>query len=85
MTRFIKSTSIYVGDRLDCPEKRLFVAVLSQAIHDVFSKHVEKRDREQAIHFLTKDSFNLRTVCEIAGRNHVYVIEKINKRLNHGE
>ena len=61
------------------------MAVLSQAVHDVFSNHVEKIDKEQAIRFLTQDNYNLRVVCEMAGRNPSYVIEKINKRLHYGE
>jgi len=85
MKQFIKSSTVYTSDKIDCPEKRLFVAVLSQAVHDVFSTHVEKIDKEQAIHFLTRDNSNLRTICEMAGRNPAYVVEKINKRLHHGE
>ena len=40
MPRFIKSSAVYSSDEIDCPEKRLFIAVLSQAVHDAFSAHV---------------------------------------------
>jgi len=63
------------------PETNLFTAVLSQAVHDVFSSHVEKIDKRQAVDFLTHDSAHLRMICELAGRNATYVREKIKKKL----
>tara|TARA_R110002020_G_scaffold101229_1_gene238662 strand:+ start:673 stop:933 length:261 start_codon:yes stop_codon:yes gene_type:complete len=63
------------------PETKLFTAVLSQAVHDVFSTHVEKIDKRQAMDFLTNDSSHLRTICELAGRDATYVREKIRKQL----
>jgi len=63
------------------PETKLFTAVLSQAVHDVFSAHVERIDKSQAIEFLTHDSWHLRLVCELAGRNPDYVRDKIRKKL----
>ena len=70
-----------IGGRNKTPEENLFNAVLSQAVHDVFSAHVERIHKTQAIHFLTNDSQNLRMVCEIAGRNPDYVRTKIRKKL----
>jgi hypothetical protein len=63
------------------PETKLFTAVLSQAVHDVFSDHVERLDQSQAVEFLTNDSWHLRLICELAGRNPDYVRDKIKKKL----
>ena len=63
------------------PETKLFTAVLSQAVHDVFSDHVERLDKSQAVEFLTRDSYHLRMICELAGRDATYVREKIKKKL----
>ena len=63
------------------PETKLFTAVLSQAVHDVFSTHVEKIDKAQAVDFLTEDSWHLRMICELAGRDADYVRSKIRKKL----
>tara|TARA_R110000823_G_scaffold180049_1_gene312395 strand:- start:11 stop:370 length:360 start_codon:yes stop_codon:yes gene_type:complete len=62
-------------------ETKLFTAVLSQAVHDVFSTHVEKIDKAQAMDFLTEDTRHLRMICELAGRDANYVREKIRKKL----
>ena len=63
------------------PETKLFTAVLSQAVHDVFSKHVDRIDKDSAMDFLTNDSWHLRMICELAGRNAGYVRRKIRKKL----
>ena len=78
-SRWINSSQMYV--RNADPETKLFTAVLSQAFHDVFSTHVEKIDKRQAMDFLTTDSAHLRMICELAGRNASYVREKIKKKL----
>ena len=78
-SRWINSSSMYV--RKADPETKLFTAVLSQAVHDVFSTHVEKIDKRQAMDFLTRDSAHLRMICDLAGRNATYVREKIRKKL----
>tara|TARA_R110002020_G_scaffold53995_2_gene150880 strand:+ start:347 stop:604 length:258 start_codon:yes stop_codon:yes gene_type:complete len=78
-SRWINSSSMNVR-RVD-PETKLFTAVLSQAVHDVFSTHVEKIDKRQAMDFLTNDSWHLRMICELAGRDATYVREKIRKKL----
>ena len=63
------------------PETKLFTAVLAQAVHDVFSSHVEKINRAQAMDFLTEDSYHLRMICDLAGRDADYVRQKIRKKL----
>ena len=78
-SRWITSSN-YTTRSLD-PETKLFTAVLSQAVHDVFSDHVERLDQSQAVEFLTNDSWHLRLICELAGRNPDYVRGKIKKKL----
>ena len=68
------------GDSVE-PETKLFTAVLSQAVHDVFSSHVDRTDRDQAMDFLTNKSFHLRMICELAGRDASYVRGKIRAKL----
>ena len=79
-SRWITSSPNYTVHKLQ-PETKLFTAVLSQAVHDVFSDHVDKVNRSQAVEFLTRDSSHLRLVCELAGRNPDYVRGKIRKKL----
>ena len=81
MTNFIKATNIYASDKIDCPEKRLFIAVLSQAVHDAFSSHVPGLEKQAARSFLTSNSRDFKLICEMAGRNSNYVKEKIERRL----
>ena len=81
MKNFIKSSSAYSSDKIDCPEKRLFVAVLSQAVHDAFSSHVPLFERRAARSFLTGNSEDFKSICELAGRDSAYVKEKIKKRV----
>ena len=81
MSRFIKSTSIYLSEKGDCPEKRLFVAVLSQAVHDAFSSHVPTLEKQAARNFLTSNSEDFKSICELAGRDSKYVREKIRKKV----
>ena len=78
-SRWVNASAMDV--RKTDPETNLFTAVLSQAVHDVFSTHVEKMDKEQAMDFLTNDSWHLRMICELAGRNPDYVRSKIRKKL----
>jgi len=68
------------GDSVE-PETKLFTAVLSQAVHDVFSSHVGKNDKDSAMDFLTEDSWRLRMICDLAGRDASYVRRKIRKKL----
>ena len=81
MSNFIKSSSAYISDSMDGPERRLFIAVLSPAAHDVFSEHVEKIDRQQAKDFLTQNTLHFKMICELAGRDPEYVIRKMKKRM----
>ena len=81
MSRFIKATSIYLSDKIDCPEKRLFIAVLSQAVHDAFSAHVPSLEKQAARSFLTSNSEDFKSICELAGRDSNYVREKIRKKV----
>ena len=81
MSRFIKSTSIYLSDKIDCPEKRLFIAVLSQAVHDAFSDHVPTLEKQAARSFLTSNSEDFKSICELAGRDSRYVKERIRKKV----
>ena len=78
-SRWITSSN-YTSHNPD-PETKLFTAVLSQAVHDVFSDHVERIDQSQAVEFLTNDSWHLRLICELAGRNPDYVRDKIRKKI----
>ena len=78
-SRWINSSAADV--RKTSPETHLFTAVLSQAVHDVFSTHVDKTDKAQAMDFLTHDSAHLRMICELAGRDANYVRGKIRKKL----
>jgi len=63
------------------PETKLFSAVLAQAVHDIFSDHVDKTDKDSAMDFLTTDSSHLRMICELAGRDASYVRGKIRAKL----
>ena len=81
MSRFIKASAVYASDNIDCPEKRLFVAVLSQAVHDAFSEHVPPFERRAARSFLTGNSEDFRSICELAGRDSRYVKERIRKKV----
>jgi len=81
MSRFIKASSAYASDKIDCPEKRLFIAVLSQAVHDAFSTHVPKLEKRQAQAWLMGNSKDFKEICELSGRNSRYVLEKIRRRI----
>ena len=76
---FVKSNNYGQSD--SSPEKKLFIAVLSQAVHDAFSNHVDKLNKEAARNFLISNNKNLQTICEMAGRNSGYVCEKIRKKI----
>ena len=79
-SRWLTSSQPYSVRKVD-PQTKLFTAVLAQAVHDVFSTHVEKNDKRLAMDFLTQDSWHLRMICELAGRDATYVREKIRKKL----
>ena len=84
------------GDKVDLPEKDLWVAVLCRAALDAFkgppkldmglyANHSHKNqytyDRDQARHFFLEGGFHFKEVCEMAGRNPTYVQEKARKLL----
>ena len=79
-TSWVGSPHTIGGHNAD-PETKLFTAVLSQAARDVFSGHADKIDRDSAMDFLTNNSFQLRIICELAGRDADYVRRKIRKKL----
>ena len=81
MSRFIKASAVYSSDKMDGPEKRLFIAILSQAVHDAFSDHVPPFEKRAARNFLTSNSSDFQLICEMAGRSHAYVREKIRKKV----
>jgi len=72
------------GDRVkepEEPEEHLFIAILWQAAHDAFSKHVDRIERDSARSFFLKKSERFKEICECAGRNPQYVHEKIRKQI----
>ena len=81
MVNFVKASATYSSDKIDCPERKLFVAVLSQAVHDAFSSHVPPYEKSQAQAWLMGNSYDFRNICENAGRESSYVLEKIRKRI----
>jgi cytochrome P450 len=81
MSQFIKASSIHISDKVDIPERRLFVAVLSQAVHDAFADHVPPYEKSQAQAWLMSNSRDFRDICENAGRESKYVLEKIRRRI----
>ena len=80
-TSFIKSSPAYASDKIDCPEKKLFIAILSQAVHDAFAPHVPSLEKQAARIFLTSNSSDFQHICEMAGRDANYVREKIRKKV----
>ncbi len=81
MSRFIKSSSTYTSDHIDVPERRLFIAVLSQAVHDAFADHVPPYEKSQAQSWLMGNSYDFRIICENAGKESKYVLEKIRRKI----
>ena len=81
MAQFIKSSSAYTSDRMDGPEKRLFIAVLSQAVHDAFSEHVSGIEKQKAQTWLMSNSRDFKEICELSGRDSNYVLEKIRRKI----
>ena len=80
MASFIKSTNTHISD-WSSPEQRLFIAVLSQAVHDAFSQHVPTFEKERAQTWLMSNSYDFKTICECAGRSSRYVLEKIRRKI----
>ncbi len=80
MNNFIKSTNAYTSDWTS-PERRLFIAVLSQAVHDAFSTHVPKLEKRQAQAWLMSNSEDFKNICELSGRDSEYVLTKIRRKI----
>ena len=102
MGRAVNSFTSYVGhaeetideERVDLPEKSLWVAVLCRAALDAFRgppnldmsrkantshKNLYNFNRDQAHHFFLNGGKHFNEVCEMAGRNPNYVKEKARK------
>ena len=82
------------NDRVDLPEKSLWVAVLCRAALDAFKgppqldmtrkanvshKNHYTFDRDQARHFFLSGGSHFNDICQMAGRNPKYVREKARK------
>jgi hypothetical protein len=80
MNNFIKSTNTYTPDWTS-PERRLFIAVLSQAVHDAFSNHVPELEKRQAQAWLMSNSEDFKNICELSGRDSEYVLTKIRRKI----
>ena len=104
MGRAVNSFNSYVGhaeetiheDRVDLPEKSLWVAVLCRAALDAFRgpphldmsrranlshKNLYDYNRDAARHFFLEGGVHFNEICEMAGRNPAYVKEKARKLL----
>ena len=80
MSSFIKSTDIYASDWIS-PERRLFIAVPSQAVHDAFASHVPKLEKQKAQSWLMSNSEDFKNICELSGRDSEYVLTKIRRKI----
>ena len=69
--------SAYQLEHNKTPEEKLFAAILSQAVRDAVSTHVDPLDRRAAQHFLTHNNKNFRLICEGAGRDPEYIRRKV--------
>jgi len=104
MGRATNSFTGYVGqaeevineDRVDLPEKSLWVAVLCRAALDAFKgpPHLDMSskanvshhnlydfNRDQARHFFLDGGPHFNLICELAGRNPIYVQQRVKKIL----
>jgi hypothetical protein len=102
MGRAVNSFNSFVGhaeetideDRVDLPEKSLWVAVLCRAALDAFRgppqldmtrkanishKNNYNYNRDQARHFFLSGGSHFNEICEMAGRNPAYVKHKATK------
>ena len=82
------------GDRVTLPEKDLWVAVLTRAVLDackgppdldmtrtanITHQNHYHYNRDQARHFFMEGGYHFNLICEMAGRNPVYVQDKVRK------
>ena len=83
-------------DNIAMPERDLWIAILYRAVVDACKdapqldmnsraniphKNQYTYDRDQARHFFLKGGSYFRDVCEFAGRNHIYVQQKMRKMI----
>mgnify|MGYP003143965011 CR=1 FL=1 len=95
-TRFVGHTLETNEDRVTLPEKELWIAVLTRAALDackgppdldltrkanISHQNHYTYDRDQARHFFMEGGFHFNLICEMAGRNPVYVQDKVRKVL----
>lgn len=83
-------------DNIAMPERDLWVAVLCRAALDAVRgapqldmnrraniphKNQYNYNKDQARHFFLNGGWDFKIICELAGRNHIYVQQKIRKIL----
>ena len=93
-TSFVGHALEINADKVDLPEKSLWVAVLTRAVLDACKgppkldltsraniphKNLYGYNRDAARHFFLSGGAHFRHICEMAGRDPVYVQEKIRK------
>jgi len=71
------SKNVHQLEHNKTPEEKLFTAILSQAVRDAVSTHVDPFDRRAAQHFLTHNNQTFRVICEGAGRDPEYIMRKV--------
>jgi len=67
------------------PEQRMFLNVITQAIHDAAYKGNDVyycAYRDQALAWLSGNSFDFRIVCKLADLDPDYVYKKVSKAIN---
>jgi len=91
MGRSVNSFTSYVGhaleintDKVDLPEKDLWIAVLCRAALDACKgdipyKNLYGYNRNAARHFFLEGGSHFQLICEMAGRNPDYIQQKIRK------
>ena len=94
MASYIQKPEASIDDKVISPERDLWKAVLGRALLDAFQDSPKlnlnlelnktpgmyfKYNRDQARHFFLQGGDYFREVCEMAGRNPLYVREKVRK------
>ena len=67
------------------PEQRMFLNVITQAVHDASYNGEERYDvyhRDQAISWLTSNSYDFRLVCKLADLDPDYAFMKFQKAID---
>ena len=95
-THWVGQADVVGEDRVTLPEKDLWVAVLCRAVLDACKgppmlnldlksnrshQNHYTYDRDQARHFFLEGGSHFNLICELAGRNPVYVQQRIRKVL----